>query len=282
MIKKALLNSKRVKMGPPKQGRFKGIIQTSKHPFMIPVFVFIGLVIVFIALYLLIFNLSIKTKIPLVVIINHDNVTQVVPSTEPTVGKLLKKLDIKLRTGDVVQPALAAKINQDDFRINIYRAKPIEIVGSAPGVNVYTFSASQTPRAIVQQAGIKLYSADYVSLKPTNNFLSDGAIGERVVINRATPVHFNLYGTPLIIRTHAQTVAQLIAEEKIKLKSNDQVVPALSTTLNSSSEVFIIQKGVKITSVTQSIPMPINTIYDNSLAYGTSAIEQQGSAARAG
>ena len=40
-----------------------------------------------------------------IVIISHDKTQQIVPSKEATVGDLLKKLNLKLNEGDVVEPA---------------------------------------------------------------------------------------------------------------------------------------------------------------------------------
>lgn len=250
--------------------------RASQHPFMLPAFVFVGLAILTIGGYLLFIPKNgPKSPGPLVVIINHDNVQQIVPSIEPTVGSLLKKLHITMHQGDVVEPSLATHINQDDFRINIYRAVPVEIVVGSQ--HIYTFSAATTPRAIATQAGIKLYPEDYVNTVPVNNFINQGAIGEQVIVNRATPVNLNLYGTPLVVRTHAKTIADLIKEKHIVLSTKDQVQPAINTVITANMQIFLVRKGKKLQSVTQTIPMPINTIYDNSLAYGTNAILQQGS-----
>ena len=253
------------------------VTKASKHPFAVPLFVFSGLALLTLGGYFLFIPKGAQQGPgPLVVIINHDNVQQVVPSTEPTVGKLLNKLHIRLHQGDVVEPNLSTKINQDDFRINIYRAVPVEIVVGSK--HIYTFSAATTPRAIATQAGIKLYPEDYVNTVPVHNFLRQGAIGEQVVIDRATPVNLSLYGTPVLVRTHAKTVGQLIKEKKIHLGKGDQAQPALNTPITKNMQVFLIRHGQKIQSITQTIPMPINTIYDNTLAFGTSAVRQQGSA----
>jgi len=123
-----------------------------------------------------------------------------------------------------------------------------------------------------------VYPEDNVSSTPTENFLTTGAIGEQVFIDRATPVNLNLYGTPLLIRTHASTVAELIKEKNIKLASTDQVLPDPSTPLTPNAQVFIVRHGTKIESVTQTIALPVQTINDPSLAYGTNAVRQQGSA----
>lgn len=248
-----------------------------RHPFAVPVFT--GLFLILLTFILLsIFgnakaiHVTPETKI---VIITHDGIRQVVPSDDKTVGDLLARLNIKLHTGDVVQPNLDTPIDQDDFRINIYRALPVEIVEN--GTVDYTYSAATTPRAIANQAGVTVYPADNVTTEPDQNFVENGAIGEQVVIDPATPVNLNLYGTQLLIRTHAQTVGELIADENIHLAPTDQVVPSESTPLTPNMQVFIIRQGVQIETVTQAIPMPVQTINDSNLAFGTSSIVQQGS-----
>ncbi len=210
-----------------------------------------------------------------IVIISHDHVVQIVPSKERTVGALLTKLHIVLYQGDVVEPSLDTVINQDDFRINIYRAVPVEIVDG--NMTYFGFSAAKTPRAIAQQQGLKVYPADQVSIKPVNNFLSSYAIGEQVVVKPAIPVYLNLYGNLLSVRTQAKTVGQFIKMEKIHLSASDQVEPALNSPITVNSQIFIIRHGIKIQTVTNIIPMPVQVVYDANLAYGTGAIRQQGS-----
>ena len=210
-----------------------------------------------------------------IVIVSHDGQQQIVPSKEHTVGQLLSKLHVQLRQGDVVEPAASTVINQDEFRINIYRAVPVEIVDGAQ--KNFTYSAEKTPRAIAQQAGASLNAEDDVAANPADQVLQTGAIGEQVVIDRAMTVNLNLYGTPLTIHTHAKTVAELIKEKDIHLAASDQVTPVQDTPLADNTQVFIERNGIKIESVTQTIPMPIQSISDPSLAYGTNAVRQQGS-----
>ncbi len=258
--------------------RIRQVKIMSRHPYAVPIITISGLILLTGIIY---FVAKQTNHLPPVqeakiVIVSHDGVQQIVPSREPTVGKLLKKLHLTLNVGDVVEPSTTTPINQDEFRINIYRAVPVEIIDGPQ--KTYTFSASTTPRAIAEQTGTTVYPQDYVTTEPTENFLTGGAIGEQVVIDRATPINLNLYGTPLTIRTHASTVAELIKQENIHLASTDQILPAANTPLTANAQVFIVRTGNKIESITQSIPMPIQTIDDATLAYGTNAIRQQGSA----
>ena len=256
--------------------RIRKIKLLSRHPFAVPVFTFVFLLAVSASAYAVLVDHDAPYRDARVVIINHDHVQQTVPSVEPTVGSLLKKLNITIAEGDVVEPALDTKINQDDFRINVYRAMPVKIVDGSS--KTYTFSAATTPRAIARQTGSQLYAEDHVTTDPVQNFLRDGAIGEQVIIDRATPVNVNLYGTPEVIRTHAKTVGELVKQKGIKMASNDQILPTADTPIAPNQQIFIAREGVKLQSVNETIAMPVQTIIDAGLAYGTNAVRQQGSA----
>lgn len=257
--------------------RIRQVKIISRHPFAVP-FITIS---VLLALTGTIFVLATQTNaIPVqkdakIVIVSHDHVKQTVPTDAKTVGSLLDKLGIKLSQGDVVEPAAATPIDQDQFRINIYRAVPVEIVDGSQ--RSFTFSAATTPRAIVQQAGTSIFPEDVVATSPSSNFLKTGSIGEQVIVNRAVPVDLNLYGAQLAVRTHADTVGAMIKQKGVVLAKDDEVMPAPSTPLTPNMQVFIVRHGTKIESVAETIPMPVQTIQDPSLAYGTNAIRQRGS-----
>lgn len=249
----------------------------SRHPFAVP-FITISLLVVLSAgIYLVARQTNNLPPVQdaKVVIISHDHLQQIVPTRQATVGSLLAKLHITLNPGDVVEPAPSTHINQDKFRINIYRAMPVEIVDGAQ--KTFTFSAATTGRAIARQVGVSLYPEDIAARDPVQNFVTSGAIGEQVVIDRATPINVDLYGAQVVLRTHAKTVADLIKEKNIKLIKNDQVVPALNTPITPGQQISFIRTGTKVETDTEVIPTPTQTINDNSLAYGTTAVRQQGS-----
>jgi uncharacterized protein YabE (DUF348 family) len=210
-----------------------------------------------------------------IVIISHDDIQQIVPSKQDTVGQLIKKLDIKINPGDVIEPSPTTHINQDQFRINIYRAVPVEIVDG--DTHTFTFSASKTPRAIAQQVGTQLYPEDAITTRPVQDFLKTGAVGEQVIVNRSVPVDVDLYGTKVTLRTQAKTVGGLIREKGIKLVKDDQIVPGPETPIAGLQHLSLIRTGVKTETLTENIAMPVQRINDPTLAYGTTAIRQQGS-----
>jgi len=209
-----------------------------------------------------------------IVIVSHDKTQQTVPTRAKTVGELLSKLNIPLNNGDVVEPTQNTPIIGDNFRINVYRAVPVTIVDGAS--KTFAYSAAQTPRSIVKQAGVQVYPEDDLTLEPTNNFLTDSSIGDRLVINRATPVNVNLFGTPVMVRTHAGTVGDLLKEKGISLGNGDTVQPAASTKLTANLQVFLVRKGKQVVSEQQQIAAPQEVVEDASLSFGTTVVRQQG------
>lgn len=256
--------------------RIKRMKIISRHPLAVPVITFSFLILVSLGVFLFVRHSNHLTvaRDYKVVIVSHDHLQQVVPSSDKTVGALLVKLKITLNEGDVVEPAISAPINQDDFRINIYRAVPVVIVDGAS--KTFTFSAATTPRSIASQADQIVYPEDVVTTTPSDDFLSSGAIGEQVIIDRATPLNVDLYGTPVVLRTHATTVRELMKEKHIKLAKTDQVIPAPDTPLSTNQQISFLRTGTKAVTVTEDVPAPVQTINDASLAYGTTAVRQQG------
>lgn len=210
-----------------------------------------------------------------IVIISYDHHIRTVPSHEPTVGALLSKLQIPINKGDVVEPALTTSINQDDFRINIYRAVPVKIIDGTTAT--FAYNAATTPRSVAAQAGLTVYPEDTLSTQPVTNILQEGTLGKVVAIDRSTPVTLSLNGLPNATRTRAKTIGAFLAEKHIKLAKHDSVQPAASTPIAVNQTIAVTRDGTGIQNATESIAMPVQYINDDSLAYGTFATRQQGS-----
>lgn len=247
----------------------------SRHPHAVP-FITFAVLLALTAIGLFFVHRNAKpVSHPYVVIVSHDNVQQTVPSREPTVGTLLAKLHIALGPGDVVEPGLKTHINQDEFRVNVYRAAPVQIAEGSQ--RTFAFSAAKTPRSIATQVGKKLYPEDQVTAAPSEDFIETGAIGQVVTVKPSVPVQLILYGTPALTRTPDDTVGEMLKEKNITLHPGDTVQPSLSTRIKPNMQVFVLRKGTAITTQTKQIPAPVHTVNDPSLTTGTSAIRQQGS-----
>lgn len=259
------------------QGRVHRLKRLGKKPlFTVPIATFMVLLVSVMAAILVSSggHPQLRERDPNVVVVNYDKKERTIPTDAKTVGELLARLHIKLKEGDVVEPAKETEIASDNFRVNVYRAVPVTIVDGDK--KTFTYSAAATPRSIAKQVGMEVYAEDKLELLPTENFLAESSIGERVVITRAAPITLNLYGTPASIRTHAKTVGQLMKERNVKLGKDDTVQPSLDTKLSKGSQVFLVRKGTQIQTVEEQVAMPVETISDTKLAYGTTALRQQG------
>lgn len=259
------------------QVRLKQFHRLRRRPVMIPVLFFVCLSVASAAVLLALNHGTPKFK-PLnsyIVIISHDRRIQTVPTNEPTIGDLLKKLHIQLGSGDRVEPSVATAIKQDNLRVNIYRAVPIEVTDGSQVT--YAVSAAATSRALVEQAGIKLYPEDVAQTLPPPASIIDGGIRKRITVQRSTPVVLNIYGTPALVRTQAKTVGELIGHTGVKLANGDRVQPSADTTLTPNMQVYLLHKGVEVVTEFQTVAMPTETVRDNSLSFGTIAVRQQGS-----
>ncbi len=247
-----------------------------RHPFMVPVIALLLPTLVVGGLLWLVLSRggSLKANSTDIVIISYDHHVQTVPSHEATVGALLAKLSITVHDGDVVEPSTDTPINQDDFRINIYRAAPVKIVDGAQ--NIFGYSAATTPRSIARQTGVAIYPEDVLAAQPVTNFLQERAFGNVIVIDRSLPVVLNVNGFAAATRTRAKTVGAFLAEKRIALGETGIVRPAADAPVTSNLTIRVVRDGTGIQSRTEVIPMQTQYINDALLAYGTFAVRQVG------
>lgn len=251
-----------------------------RHPFAIPVAAFLVLAVLTSGAWwwLARHGTTLKPASTDIVIISYDHHMQTVPSHEPTVGALLAKLSIMINRGDVVEPAMDTAINQDDFRINIYRAAPVKIIDGTQAT--FGYSAATTPRSIAQQTGLTIYPEDDLATQPVANFLQEQALGNVIVVKRSTPVTLNVNGFTAATRTQAKTVGEFLAEKHIDLGKSGRVRPSLDTSITKNQIVRVVRDGTGVQSQSQTIAMPVTYVNDTSLAYGTFAVRQAGSPGR--
>lgn len=207
-----------------------------------------------------------------VVFLSDNGQRETLDTKAKTVGELINKLPLHLISQDVVEPSLDTPIVQDNFRINIYRARPVTVVDN--GVKTVTITAQKSPRVVAQSAGLSIYPEDNVSFAPGS--IAEGIIGEKVVVDPATPVQFNLYGTNLTVRTHSKTVGDLLSEKNVKLAQGDTVQPATDTPITPNMQVFVIRNGTAIETDQEQIPAPVQIVSDPNLTLGARAVRQAG------
>jgi uncharacterized protein YabE (DUF348 family) len=248
------------------------------HPFVIPVTTFLLLFFFTLAVFVNLNGHTVGASDSRVVHLSINGQQQVVPTRAATVGDLLQRLDIQLNEKDVVEPAAETLITEDDFHVNVYRARPVTIVDQ--GRKITTMSAAPTPRQVAENAGVKVYPEDKVEKQtPTmdaSDVMRDGLVAEKVVIDRATPVNINLYGNVIDARTQAKTVGEALKEKDIKLREGDTLQPSADTAVTSNTQIFIVRVGHQVASSEEEIPAPVETVQDPNLAAGSSTVKEPG------
>jgi len=189
-----------------------------------------------------------------------------------TVGQLINKLPLNLIPQDVVEPSQDTPIVEDNFRINVYRARPVTVVeGNSKTV---TLTAQKSARQVAEQAGLHIIPEDIATFAQGN--LKDNIIGEQVIVSPATPINLNLYGAQFPAYTQAKTVGGLLAEKHIKLENGENVSPAVTTEITPGMQIFVLNRGVQVATMEETIPAPVQDIADSSLSFGTTVVRQTG------
>ncbi|HEX5448036.1 MAG TPA: G5 domain-containing protein, partial [Candidatus Saccharimonadales bacterium] len=165
-------------------------------------------------------------------------------------------------------------IVEDNFRVNVYHARPVTVIDGDR--KVVTLTAQKSARTVAQDAGLKIHHEDIANFSEGN--IRNNVIGEQVVVSRATPITLNLYGTQVPTYTLAKQVKNLLSEKHIKLGNGETVNPSLDTAIKAGMEVFILSKGSHVLTTKEPIPIPTQVVNDASLSFGTTVTRQKGSA----
>lgn len=190
-----------------------------------------------------------------------------------TVGDALKEAGIDTDDHDVVEPALTEKMVASEYKVNIYRARPVTIVDGAVRQKVMT--PYQTPVQIAKDAGITLYSEDETQVSQSSDYLYSGA-GLQLSIHRATPVQFTLYGKTATARTQGATVADMLREKDIALGEHDRVSPAPETPISENLEVRVWREGKQTVTVEEEVAFPTESIQDADREVGYKEVRTAG------
>jgi uncharacterized protein YabE (DUF348 family) len=210
----------------------------------------------------------------IVYLFDNGGKQQTLDAKSKTVGELVNKLDLHLIPQDVVEPSLDTPIVEDNFRVNVYRARPVTVTDDK-GTKTVAVTAQKSARVVAQEAGLNIFAEDSATF--AQGTLKENIIGEKVVVEHAIPVFLNLYGTPLTIRTHTKTVGDLIKDKKVKIGSKDQIQPSLNTPLTPNIQIFVSRLGTQIQTVEEEVPSPTQIVPDGTLSLGASATRQSGS-----
>lgn len=205
-----------------------------------------------------------------------DGTEQVVSTQAETVGEVLKRLDIKTTDDDFIEPAHETEIDQNGFHINVFRARPVMVIDGDIEHRIYT--AHQSPQLIAKEAGLTVYDEDLYTLEAAQDFVEEEFVGQKLIIDRATPVNLFFDGEQVTKRTHLKTVKELLKEQGVSVGENDTLNVKESDLLTPDMNVIITRVGRKLVTINEGIPFEKRVIYDSTQAIDWQQLEQPGAA----
>ena len=195
-------------------------------------------------------------------------------SDAATVKEVLDRAEITVSEGDIVEPSLEDIINEDDFKINIYRAREVVTIDGLS--RKYFRTAATDPAEIAKAAGIELLPEDIINTVNYSGFLESG-MTIAYEIKRAKTVHFTLYGQEIEKRTQADTVADFLKEQNIE--SNPEInwisLPE-DTKIADNIEFKVYMQGKQSFSQEETIPFTERITTDYNMDRGKSEITKAG------
>lgn len=188
-----------------------------------------------------------------------DGEHKTIASASNTVGEALEASGIALYEHDKTEPTADSPITTNDFKVNIYRARPITVVDEP---NIYTITtAERTPRAIAEMAGFKPEPEDGFVYQRSDETL-EGAPGTKLIIKRSKEITFELYGVSSKLRTREVSVSDLLLSKNITLEKEDELNVPLETKVTSGMKVSIARIGKEVKTVEEDIKFPEEQIQD--------------------
>lgn len=204
-----------------------------------------------------------------------DDTETIVPTRAATVGEFLQKTEVKFSEYDLVEPSADTPIDSDNFRITVFKARPVTIYDGSKVVRLFT--PHQGPKLILEKAGIKTYPEDTYTQESGNNFVEEQILGEKITIKRATPVTISLYGSdPTTYRTHATTVGELLAERNIVPEEGATLSASQDTPLTPNMAIFISKFGKSVVTVEEPVAFDVQTTPDPTKSNGVLTITKPG------
>jgi len=246
-----------------------------RHPLLMPLISFIVLFIMGLVAFVSIGGQTVGAPDTHIATVSYDNKVQTVPTRAKTVEDLLKRLSITVGPKDIVQPALTTPIVEDNFKVNIYRSRSVEIIDGPTKTVVQ--SATKSARTLAEESGLAINKEDLITYSRAESDLKGPIVAERLVITRSVPIQVSLYGVIGQYRTTSKTIAGFLEEKNILLKNGDTTQPAdVTSPIVPGMLLSINTEGRKIIAVEEEIAFTTQTRDNPKLQAGQKSIAQAG------
>ena len=270
MIKKAKKILHRTHKRAKKRAKF-----LLRHPFLVPVSTFFVVVFFGMGMFVTVGATTGGAKDTRIVNISVDGESQTHTTRAKTVGEFLNRLGVPTIPEDIVEPARDAVILEDNTQINVYRARPVELIDGDRSITV--LSAQQSPRLVAEQAGLTLLPEDDIEISTRESTILASSASEQLVVDRSVEVQLTVYGLLKNLRTTADTIQELLVQENIILQANETTQPVdINSPIVSGMLVSVNKPGVKTLAIKEAIPFESETKTDPELETGQSRVESEG------
>lgn len=192
--------------------------------------------------------------------IHENGQERVILTRATTLGKAFEGANITLDPKDLVEPGLDHELVASNYEVNVYRARPVTIVDGS--VRQKVLSPYRTAMQIAKEAGIELHPEDDAAVDVHTGTAVGQDVGLEMVVDRATPFTFMLYGNTTTARTQATTVEAMLKEKDIKLGANDRMSVAPSTAITPDLTLRIWREGKQTITVDEEVNFETETIKD--------------------
>jgi len=203
-----------------------------------------------------------------------DGDERAISTDADTVGEALKLANINTEKSDLVEPTPETKIEQSGFNINIFRARPVLVEDKGEQHKVYT--AQQSPSLIAKDAKIKTYDEDEYNTEVVTDFIGDEYIGQKITIDRSILVSIMFDGEQVDLRTQAETVGELLGDEGVIVRDDDQLNHQLSDSVKEDMKIIVVRVGHRLKTVEEKIDYETEIVYDTTKPVDWSEIERKG------
>jgi uncharacterized protein YabE (DUF348 family) len=204
----------------------------------------------------------------------HDGDSErTILTSASTLRQVFRDAKIRYDTTDLVEPGVDTPLTASHYEVNVYRARPITIIDGRTQVKV--LSAYRTPKQIVTQAGMTLYSEDTTRLVASANTVAQGT-GLQLSITRATPFSLVLYGKKSEARSQAKTVGEMLDQKGVTLGADDTLSVARSAPLTANMAVELWRNGKQTVTEEQPVAFSTQQIKDANQLVGYKQVKTPG------
>ncbi len=199
--------------------------------------------------------------------------TTIFTTKSKTLKDAFSEHGVQIEAHDAVEPALSEELIAPEYKVNVYRARPVVVQDGAVRSKIVT--PYQSSRRIVADAGVTLFAEDRLVLHRSEDYLGDGA-GLTVTVDRATPLQLDLYGRTTEVRTQAKTVAELLTEKDIQLGDTGRTSVPPATPITAGMQLRVWREGVQVITADEPIAFDTEVIRDADRPLGYRAITTAG------